>query len=1114
MPGVLFNDGWLFAKTALGAEPNEADFAPVEIPHDFLIADARNLYENATGWYRKDFVRPSGMQVYIRFEGVYMDSTVWMNGQYIMDWKYGYTSFDADVTTYLQDENELLVRVNHQAPNSRWYSGAGIYRNVRLITKPETHIAPDGVYISARCGSEGWTVEIDAEIRGALIEAHEIKHTIYDTETNKAIAQATNGRTNVESPKLWDVESPKLYRVVTELLHNGVVVDTETNPLGFREIAFSPTDGLLLNGRKLRINGVCEHHDLGALGAAVNRSAIRRRLEALHEMGVNAIRTAHNPPAVEWMALADEMGFLICSEAFDMWARPKTEYDYARFFADWAERDVAAWIRRDRNHPSLLLWSIGNEIYDTHADESGQETTAWLASIVRKHDYRKNGCVTIGSNYMAWENAQKCADIVKIAGYNYSERLYAEQHAAHPDWILYGSETGSVVQSRGVYHFPYAQSLLADDDGQCSSLGNSATSWGAKSTEACIIADRETPYSAGQFIWTGTDYIGEPTPYHTKNAYFGQIDTAGFRKDSFYIYQAEWTDCREMPMVHIFPHWDFSIGQMVDVRVCSNAPVMELLLNGESLGTFRKDVKQLVGHWMVPYRAGELLAKAYDETGRVVAEDEQRSFGEAAKIHLSAERTTINADGCDLAYVEITMRDERNNPVRNAVNRVSVCVTGEGRLIGLDNGDSTDWDSYKGTSKRLFSGALAAIVAPTHTAGAIQIEVSSAGLPAANMVLTAEQAAIPEGACTTFAQNAESVTNDEIPVRSIQLEAEAITNDVSNSKYRLKATILPPNATDTMLHWRVTNRAGIDASFAALEAKGNEAILTPLGDGEVWVRCMSKSGTEDIRIVAQYPITITGTGEAFLNPYGFITGGLYTDSNAELTNGNERGVATLRGCESHVGFRNVDFGAFGANRITLPLFPLEGGDFPVQIWLGMPGEDGSRLLDTVVYTKGTKWNTYQEESFTLCERIRGVATLCFVLDRKVHIKGFSFETPGKAFETLAARDCDEIYGDSFALADDAVEDIGNNVSLLFRDMDFDKRAAHGITICGHTPNSVNTIQLRFTSETETVLHAIEFIGKDGYNEQSFSLPPIAFRADVTILFLPGSRFNLQWLRFL
>lgn len=391
-------------------------------------------------------------------------------------------------------------------------------------------------------------------------------------------------------------------------------------------------------------------------------------------------------PAPELMDLADEMGFLVLSEAFDMWERPKTTYDYARFFGEWAYRDVKSWVKRDRNHPSLLMWSIGNEIYDTHADERGQEITRMLMNYVREFDPKGNAQITIASNYMAWENAQKCADILKIAGYNYAEHLYYKHHKEHPDWVIFGSETSSVVQSRGVYHFPFEQAILSDEDEQCSALGNSTVSWGAKSVEACIIAERDTPFSLGQFIWTGFDYIGEPTPYHTKNSYFGQLDTATFKKDSFYIFQAAWTDYKTNPMVHIFPYWDFNEGQIIDVRVCSNAPRIELQLNGVTIGTHDIDFKhgkQLVGWWKIPYREGELKAIAYDENGNVIATDVKRSFKDARRICLKPDREVLVADGRDLIFVEITVVDENGIEVENASNRVFVNVTGAGSWWGL-----------------------------------------------------------------------------------------------------------------------------------------------------------------------------------------------------------------------------------------------------------------------------------------------------------------------------------------------------------------------------------------------------------------------------------------------
>ena len=471
------------------------------------------------------------------------------------------------------------------------------------------------------------------------------------------------------------------------------------------------------------------------------------------------------------MELSDELGMLIVSEAFDMWERKKTTYDYARFFPQWASHDVASWVRRDRNHPSLIMWSIGNEIYDTHADERGQVITRELMEMVLEHDFLGNAAITIGSNYMPWENARKCADIVKLAGYNYAEKYYDKHHLEHPDWIIYGSETSSTVQSRGIYHFPLSQSVLSDDDEQCSSLGNSSTSWGAKSTEKCIIDDRNASYSPGQFIWSGFDYIGEPTPYHTKNSYFGQLDTAGFKKDSFYIYQAEWTSYVDAPMVHIFPYWDFSDGQLIDVRVCSNAPFIELFFNNISQGKFHIDHEngdQLLGEWQLSYKEGTLRAVAYDENGFILAEDVKSSFKDAKTLVLTPDKYTISADGKELVFVEISAIDKDGIPVENANNRVTISINGPGCLIGLDNGDSTDYDQYKGTDRRMFSGKLLAVIAATFEEGDIIIKAESESLKTAVLTLKATAANIVPG--TGAPINCPiSKPQKEIPIRTAKI---------------------------------------------------------------------------------------------------------------------------------------------------------------------------------------------------------------------------------------------------------------------------------------------------------------------------------------------------------
>ncbi|RIX52652.1 DUF4982 domain-containing protein [Paenibacillus nanensis] len=1144
---TLFNDGWEFAKSGLDAEDCAGlSFKPVDLPHDWLIYQTSALYENSIGWYRKRLILPKaekGQRLLLYFDGVYMDSSVYVNGRFVGEWKYGYSSFEHDITEALREgENEIVVKAVHQRPNSRWYSGAGMYRNVWLKSRGESYIETDGIYVATRRQGDHWMIEVDTDLKLAGLPVI-LEHRVYRdgqivAEGSKRVSASGGSALQcrqtliVEKPKLWSPDSPNLYQLVTTLKScaeesseaegHGETLETITQFIGFRTIEMDPERGLLVNGVKLKLNGVCEHHDLGALGAAFNKSAMRRRIAILKEMGVNALRTAHNMPAPELMDLADEMGLFIVSEAFDMWERSKTPYDYARFFKEWAYRDVRSWVLRDRNHPSLLMWSIGNEIYDTHADERGQEITRMLMDYVLAFDPKENARVTIGSNYMPWENAQKCADIVKLAGYNYAEKYYGKHHEEHPDWIIYGSETASVVQSRGIYHFPFEKSILADDDEQCSALGNSSTSWGAKSAEACILAERDTPFSLGQFLWTGFDYIGEPTPYHTKNSYFGQIDTATFKKDSYYIYQAAWTDYRTRPMVHLFPYWDFNNGQMIDVRVCSNAPRVELLLNGVSVGTHLIDHErgaQLVGWWKLPYEPGELKAIAYDEAGSVIATDVRRSFGDAKRIRLHADKETMTADGADLIFVEIGMVDAAGNPVDNANNRVRVEVTGAGRLLGLDNGDSTDYDPYKGHSRRLFSGKLMAIIGATLQPGDIQVKVTSEGLAPESLTLVSREAegGAPAGVSANE-RNQElpyaAGGPEEIPLRKIEIISDAGQSfDPLKREIIVQAKLWPENTSYREVEWRAVTDEGIDSNIAKVEADGLTAKVTAIGDGAFRLRCMSKNGTDKTKLISQLEYTVTGLGTAYKDPYGFIAAGLYDYSKGEVGNGNERGVATSRDGETQVGFRGIDFGPYGSDTITLPIFALSSEPYTIQIWEGMPDEEGSEMVADVIYQKPSKWNVYQEETYRLSKRLSGVTSICFVLRQKVHMKGFSFERQSRAFEQNDAASCERIYGDSFTVADGRVEGIGNNVSLEFPHMDFSEAGTAKLVVYGRSAIDKNTIQVRFAGTDGESKQLVEFDRSDGYEERVFQLEKVKGLQSVTFIFLPGSQFDFGWFRF-
>ena len=1136
---ILFNDGWEFAKSGLDENsPEELVFQPVDLPHDWLIYDTLNLYEDSIGWYRRKLVLSEIPEhVLLYFEGVYMDSSLYVNSKPIGEWKYGYTSFEHEISDALVvGENEIMVKVVHQAPNSRWYSGAGIYRNVWLKLRGADYIETYGIYVSIRPDQGQWRVEIDTEL--ALTDDLELIHTIYDQDqviaASSHIIRADEGSGNghridsqvieVTNPQLWSPDSPYLYRLVTKLrlAKDGRIIESIAQNIGFREIVLDPDSGLVVNGRKMKLNGLCEHHDLGALGAAFNRVALERRFRILKEMGANAIRTAHNPPAPDLMDLADQMGFFVVNEAFDMWERRKTKYDYSRFFPEWVERDVRSWIRRDRNHPSLLLWSIGNEIYDTHVDSRGQELTRMLRDLVREHDPKENAQVTIGSNYMPWENAQKCADILKIAGYNYAERLYHEHHQKYPDWVIFGSETSSVVQSRGVYKFPFEQGILTDDDEQCSALGNSTVSWGARSAEACITAERDAPFSLGQFLWTGFDYIGEPTPYQTKNSYFGQIDTATFPKDSFYVYQAAWTAYKTKPIIHIFPYWDFNPGQIIDVRVCSNAPRIELQLNGETIGTYDIDHQhgtELLGWWKVPYAPGVLKAIAYDENGEVIATTERRTFGEARKIRLKPDKYRLKANGTDLIFVEIYVEDEDGNVVENAANRIEVTVTGAGRLVGLDNGDSTDFDQYKGTSRRLFNGRLMAIVAAKLDPGLIRMEVASKGLAAEKVEFEAVPVDDWEKAGVSAVMESKPVPCvtgglAEIPVRKIELLCDGervLTRE--NPVVSVEAAICPENATYQGLEWAIVNDLKIPVPIAKIKADGRRAEVEALGDGRFRVRCLSRNGTGKPRLISELEFTAAGLGALTVNPYQFVSAGLYDYAEGVIGSSSEQGITTGRAARAVIGFKNLDFGPDGSDTMTISIFAMANEPHKLDIWTGMPGTEGSRLLADVVYHKRMKWNVYQPETYQLLRRLRGVQDLYIVVYDRMQIKGFEFTASGRAFALNRVVEYDQIYGDDYTVEADRITGIGNNVSLVFANLDFGEPGAAKLTIYGRAPHGDNSIHVQFSGDDGESRQIIEFPASSEYQELAFPLEHVTGKQTVTFIFMPGSNFDFTWFRF-
>jgi beta-galactosidase len=753
---VSFDSAWKFhlgdASGAQGATFDDSSWTSLDLPHDWSISLAFNQSSAATyeggyldgglGWYRKTFTLPassSGQRVIVQFDGAYMDSTVYMNGTQICARPYGYSSFECDFTSGAKvgGSNVLAVKLNNQQPSSRWYSGSGIYRHTWLKTVNPVRVAYTGTRVTTpQVSASSATVNIAVTVQndGTTDQSVTVASSVRDaagTEVGKGSSAATSvtaGKTvdvthtvTVSNPKLWSPSSPTMYSVVTTVSVGGSVVDTYTTPFGIRTFAFDASTGFSLNGTKMKINGLCNHHDLGALGAAVNYRAIERRLQILKDMGANGLRTSHNPPAPELLDIADRLGFLVMDEAFDCWYNGKHTYDYGRFFKTWATTDITDMAARDLNHPSVIIWSIANEVGET----SDSATVKQLMDAIKTKDTTR----PIGQALAAWASADTAAvGLEDVVGINYAPDRYDSIHTAHPTWKMFGSETSSALRSRGIYNNANNQESSYDDS--WAGWGQSAeTSWTNVNTRAWI---------AGEYIWTGFDYIGEPTPYEwpSKSSYFGIIDTATFPKDVYYFYQSKW-NASGPTMVHIVPmNWtNWTAGQAVKVFVYSNADSVELFLNDKSQGS--KATAAATGHlqWSVPFATGTLQAKA-TKGGAVVATDTVKTAGAAAALVLKADRASITADGRDLSFVEVDIVDAQGVVVPQANNRVDFTISGPGAIVGLDAGDSTNHDSYKGTSHAAFSGKLMAIVQSTATAGKVTLKATSGSLTGSSVDIT------------------------------------------------------------------------------------------------------------------------------------------------------------------------------------------------------------------------------------------------------------------------------------------------------------------------------------------------------------------------------------------
>lgn len=693
-----------------------------------------------TGWYRKEFKLPEnnkGKRIFIEFDGVYMNSDVWINGKHLGNRPYGYSSFQYELTDNLnfgEEKNILAVKANVQQPCSRWYSGAGIYRHVRLIVAEPVHIAQWGTYVTTPKVSENEaTVSIETKIQNQSTSAQQV---VIETEivgnegakiANRSSVQNIEHDSNtifkqlikIPNPKLWSLESTHLYRVISKVKVDGCIVDEYTTPFGIRSFEFTTDKGFFLNGRHVDIKGVCLHHDLGCLGSAVNTRAIEHQLEIMKSMGCNAIRTSHNPPAPEFLDLCDSMGFLVMDEAFDEWIKSKTMFGYGQFFNEWSERDVTDMIHRDRNHPSIILWSIGNEIPEQD-NANAYEMSKRLVNICHKEDPTRP--VTSACNTPEAAVKTGFSKPLDVFGINYSMPFYQTVKGKAK---LVGSETGSAVSTRGEYNMVLDSGMLkikSELDNQCSSY-NDATA------ETTLKEIKNAPWVAGQFLWTGFDYIGEPSPFSwpSVSSYFGVVDLCGFPKDRYYLYQSQWTD---KPMVHILPNWNWQgfEGKEIPVWCYSNGESVELFLNGKSLGEKKfSDTRTLHLEWKVPYSPGTLKAVAKNK-GKIVGTDEIQTAGTPAKIRLTPDQTEINADGEDLSNIKVEIVDKEGRVCPNADNLVKFKIEGDGTIAGVGNGNPISHEYFKASERKAFHGLCLVIVQSKRERGKIRLSAESEGL--------------------------------------------------------------------------------------------------------------------------------------------------------------------------------------------------------------------------------------------------------------------------------------------------------------------------------------------------------------------------------------------------
>ncbi|MFC4267411.1 DUF4982 domain-containing protein [Polaribacter marinivivus] len=781
---IELSEGWKFQKgnpeNASQIEFNDTNWQNVTVPHDWaiygpfdkeidkqIIAITQNgekiptektgrtgsLPHIGSAWYRKSFnihENDINKKIILQFDGAMSEPEVFLNGKKIGEWKYGYSYFYFDISEdVLKGNNLLAVKLINKEFASRWYPGAGLYRKVTLTFKEKENIKHWGTFITTPIVTKSFAkVSIKTKVsstHGKLVTKiyDKLENLVAERESSEAFGNEFEQNIKINNPNLWSPENPYLYTAKTSLFIDNKLKDEITTKFGVRKIEFIPKKGFFLNDSLTKFKGVCLHHDLGPLGTAINRSALKRQLTILKDMGVNAIRSSHNMPSLEQLELCDEMGFLFLAESFDEWKKPKVKNGYNRFFDEYAKKDVENLVRATRNHPCIVMWSSGNEVPDQWGSE-GVKRAKWLQDIFHKEDPTRP--VTVGMDQVKAVMASGFGAIMDIPGLNYRVHLYEEANEKFPQGYILGSETASTVSSRGIYKFPVAQGIMKKyDDFQSSSYDLEFCSWSNLPEDDFILQDDKS-WVLGEFVWTGFDYLGEPTPYDeqwpSRSSYFGMIDLAGIPKDRYYLYRSRWNTKEET--LHILPHWNWKgrEGKKTPVFVYTNYDSAELFVNGKSMGIQKKTKDKTPQHryrlmWNdVIYKPGTLKVIAFNADGKAVASKEIKTAGKPYQIVLDADRKTVNADGKDISFVTVSVVDKNGVPCPTATNQLQFDVTGKGNFRAVCNGDATSLELFHKPTMKLFSGKLVVLVQSTKETGNITLKVKGKGLKSGSIQIT------------------------------------------------------------------------------------------------------------------------------------------------------------------------------------------------------------------------------------------------------------------------------------------------------------------------------------------------------------------------------------------